>query len=152
MNMMRSLWAESSEPTTSSASRPSLANISGSGVTGTVYYVEFGDKPDPVTHNPVTRPVSDYLSSVEADPRRAAALAAARARLARHASADLRPLQVLRLERGLSQAALAARLETSQARIARLEAGKEDMTLSFARRFAAVLQIDVNTLATALET
>jgi len=59
-------------------------------------------------------------------------------------------LKSLRLAAGLSQAQLADAVGTSQPRIARIEAGREEMGLNFARRLAEVLGVDVNTVAEAV--
>lgn len=76
-------------------------------------------------------------------------IAAARRRLAATIAEDGPSLRVLRLSAGLSQAQLAAAVGTSQSRIARLEAGKEDPSLGFLRRLAAALDTDLNTLGAA---
>lgn len=59
-------------------------------------------------------------------------------------------LKSLRLHKGLSQKALAEALGTVQPRISRLEAGIEEMGLSFASRLADVLDVDVNTIVLAV--
>lgn len=88
---------------------------------------------------------------MEQDPRRAAALARARQRLA----STLHPapsLAHLRMAQGLSQAELARRIGTSQSRLSRIEAGLDDPRYSTLTKISAVLGVDLNTLAEALAT
>jgi transcriptional regulator with XRE-family HTH domain len=55
-------------------------------------------------------------------------------------------LRELRLSAGLSQAKLAEAIGTSQPRVARLEAGREEPGLSTLRKLAAVLGTDFNSI------
>jgi transcriptional regulator with XRE-family HTH domain len=59
------------------------------------------------------------------------------------ATAVGRRLRALRLEAGLTQAALAARLGTTQSAVARLEAGQQRLSLPALRRAALALGCDV---------
>ncbi|MHA7064053.1 helix-turn-helix transcriptional regulator [Azospirillum argentinense] len=96
---------------------------------------------------PLSRSVADYVKKVEASGR-AEALAAARRRLAESIQDVERKknLRDLRLSAGFSQAQLAEAIGTSQPRIARLEAGKEEPSLTTLRRLANVLNVDMNTI------
>lgn len=58
-------------------------------------------------------------------------------------------LRSLRLRQGLSQRQLASALATSQPRIAEIEAGRQSMSLPFARRMAEVLKVSLDVLAKA---
>jgi DNA-binding XRE family transcriptional regulator len=71
------------------------------------------------------RDIRDRAAESEQNPKRAAALARARQRLAN----ELYPrpsLSALRLQRGLSQAEMARRIGTSQSHLSRIESGQED--------------------------
>jgi DNA-binding XRE family transcriptional regulator len=96
---------------------------------------------------PSSRSIADYVKKAEASGR-AEAMAAARRRLAASIveAGDKQTLRSLRLSAGLSQAQLAEAVGTSQPRIARLESGKEDPSLSTLRRLSSVLNIDMNTI------
>lgn len=84
---------------------------------------------------------ADYLAQVEADPRRAAALARARVRAGRVNAAATQTLSQLRLSAGLSQAQLAERLGTQQPNIARWERDPRNMNVETIHRFAAALGV-----------
>ena len=71
-------------------------------------------------------------------PERAARMAAARQRLA-ESLADAGTLAELRLSMGMSQTQLAERAHTSQAHIARIEAGKNDPTTDVISKLALAL-------------
>jgi len=60
-------------------------------------------------------------------------------------------VRALRLRRGWSQTRLAEALGTSQSHIARIERGRENLTIATCRKLASVLEIDLNTLNQALE-
>ena len=53
-------------------------------------------------------------------------------------------LRRLRLEAGLSQEQLADRMNTSQAQIARMESGRQDLQLSTMKRLAIALHVDLH--------
>jgi len=55
-------------------------------------------------------------------------------------------VHTLRLRKGWSQARLAAELGTSQSYIARIERGKENLTVKTCRKLSWALGIDLNTL------
>lgn len=80
-----------------------------------------------------------YLAQQESNPAVAAAMATMRQRIAaRHAICDL---ATLRQRRGLSQAQLAAALETSQSDIAKWEKDPAQMTAINIQRMAEALQV-----------
>jgi DNA-binding XRE family transcriptional regulator len=98
---------------------------------------------------PGWRDIHERLAELERHPRRAAALARARQRLA----STLHPapsLGHLRMQQGLSQSELARRIGTSQSRLSRIEAGLDDPRYSTLTKIAAALGVDLNTLAQAL--
>jgi transcriptional regulator with XRE-family HTH domain len=57
-----------------------------------------------------------------------------------------RRVQALRIERGLTQEALAAKTKLSRGYLARLETDRHDPTLSTVRRLAKVLRVTVGQL------
>lgn len=83
--------------------------------------------------------LGQFLAQQERNPAMAAAMAAMRQRIAaRHATCGL---ATLRQRQGLSQAQLAAALETSQPNIARWEKDPEQMTARNIQRMAGALQV-----------
>lgn len=100
----------------------------------------------------LTRSVSvDELLRRSVQKGRGPALERARKRLAnRLAAGGLVTLRELRLRAGMSQVELAARIGTSQSRIARLEAGKENVSLLVAKRLADALGVDLDSVAVVL--
>lgn len=60
-------------------------------------------------------------------------------------------VRTLRLRKGLSQAALATAIGTSQPHIARIESGTGNVTIDTCRRLMRALEIDMNTLDSALQ-
>lgn len=91
--------------------------------------------------------LDDIVHAHEQDERKRAALGHARVRLKARASAALSPLVALRLERGLSQRALADLIGTSQSHIARIEAGGEDVRMTTLIKLASELRIPVGKIA-----
>ncbi|MGH9106661.1 MAG: helix-turn-helix domain-containing protein [Acidimicrobiales bacterium] len=59
--------------------------------------------------------------------------------MARHRSSLAATLSAKRLELGLSQTEVAARMGTSQSAVARLESGQADLRLSTLERYAAAI-------------
>lgn len=55
-------------------------------------------------------------------------------------------LRLLRLERGLSQVAMAVDLDTTPGRVSEIETGKRDITLATLRKIAAALDVPVGRL------
>ena len=92
---------------------------------------------------PSTLSLDELIAGYEADEERAKSLRDARVALAeelyRHRPSGL---SMLRMRAGLSQAQLAARAATSQAHIARIEAGKNDPGTNVVARIAAALGVD----------
>ncbi|WP_081801503.1 helix-turn-helix domain-containing protein [Herminiimonas sp. CN] len=84
--------------------------------------------------------ISDLISERERDPRKAAALARARQKLASRLTDDL-PLSLarLRLQKGLSQARLASLMGLQQPYIARIERGEDDLKISTIENLAKAL-------------
>ena len=84
--------------------------------------------------------LGQYLAQQERNPAMAAAMAAMRQRIADRSQATC-GLATLRQRKGMSQAQLAAALETSQPNIARWEKDPEQMTARNIQRLAVVLQV-----------
>lgn len=83
--------------------------------------------------------LGQYLAQQERNPAMAAAMATMRQRIAaRHATCDL---ATLRQRKGMSQAQLAAALETSQPDIARWEKDPAQMSARNIQRMAEALQV-----------
>ncbi len=117
-----------------------------------IFHLELGDWPRPEVHYPRTKAFSQYIQEQETKGR-GEALGAARQRLAERVVVreEKRSLRTLRLITGLSQAALAKAIGTSQPRIARLEAGREEPGLTTLRKLASALNTDINTVADAFQ-
>ncbi|WP_419584454.1 helix-turn-helix domain-containing protein [Thiolapillus sp.] len=60
-------------------------------------------------------------------------------------------VRTLRLRKGWSQARLAEALATSQPHIARIERGRENLTIETCRKLTRAWEIDLNTLDQALK-
>lgn len=60
-------------------------------------------------------------------------------------------VRTLRLRKGWSQSRLAEALATSQSHVARIERGTENLTIDTCRRLCKALEIDMNSLDTALQ-
>jgi helix-turn-helix protein len=88
-------------------------------------------------------PLDTVVGKYEADPKRKAALDKARKWLAKSfASTESESLRVLRLRKGLSQADVASRAKTTQAQIARIESGQQDVQVGSLVRIAGALGIE----------
>lgn len=98
---------------------------------------------------PGWRDINVRLEEVERDPRRAEAIARARQKLATSCFKE-RTLSAIRLEKGLSQAQLARRIDTSQSRLSRIEAGLDDPRLSTVRKLAEALGESVSSISDAI--
>lgn len=93
--------------------------------------------------------ISDRIKASEQNPRRAKALADARAELGKDIQVmEGRSIRARRLELGYSQTKLAELIGTSQSHVARIESGKGTDNLYFntCRRLGEALQIDMNTV------
>jgi len=87
--------------------------------------------------------ISALVSEYERDPRRKERLERARKAIASPLDAIApNKLRALRLQRGLSQATLASQLGTTQAQIARIESGRQDVQVGTMVRLANALGID----------
>ncbi len=86
--------------------------------------------------------IGEIITKSEQNPRRIAALQRARIRLSKKLSdnSDF-SLATLRLKKGMSQAALAKKMNVSQPYIAKIERGEEDFQMSTIEKIAAALEI-----------
>lgn len=88
-------------------------------------------------------PLDDLVAKSESDPKRRIALEKARNWLANTLTLDAQQsLRALRLKQGLSQANLASRVGTTQAQIARIESGQQDVLIGTVLRIANALGVD----------
>lgn len=93
-----------------------------------------------------------FMAELESDPANAQALEDAGTWIADTFYAEEgETLRTARLRKGLSQAQLAATLETSQAQIAKIESGRADMRLSTMRKLMQALDLDANQLHAMLD-
>lgn len=95
------------------------------------------------------RDARDRIAELEANPRRAAALARARERLAERIHEE-GSLAAIRMSKGLSQTAVANRIGTSQSRLSRIESGRDDPQLSTVAKIAEALGVELAVVADAL--
>jgi ribosome-binding protein aMBF1 (putative translation factor) len=87
--------------------------------------------------------VSDRMARLESNPKRAAALARARAKLGAVSARDLHPtLASLRLRAGMSQSQLAQKMGTKQGNVSRWEADPTTMQVLTIMRLAEALGVD----------
>jgi len=104
--------------------------------------------PAPAKHTTIGQLVADW----EKDDQGRAALESGRRWVAdAFYDQEGETVRALRLRRGWSQTRLAEALGTSQSHIARIERGRENLTIATCRKLASVLEIDLNTLNQALE-
>lgn len=97
--------------------------------------------------------IDDIITRHEANPRRAAALALARERLAKQIEASgPATLATLRLRCGLSQAALAAKIGNSQPSYSKIEAGKSDPQFTTLEKLAEALKVSLEHVVRAFKT
>lgn len=102
----------------------------------------------------VGRSISDVVKDREANPKRAAALARARGRLAAQiesAGTSECSLAALRLKKGMSQAMLAERMGVQQSYIARVESGSDDLKYSTIQRLAKALECSTSDVVEAID-
>lgn len=112
----------------------------GSSGRGAVVSMEFNAaRPVPVRNS---IPLEELSKRWEANPDRAARLAAARANLPDSIYPGQESLAVLRLRAGFSQAQLAEAAQTSQPHIARIEAGRNDPSTGLICRVASALKLE----------
>jgi ribosome-binding protein aMBF1 (putative translation factor) len=96
--------------------------------------------------------IDDVIKRSEVNPRRAAALVRARARLAEQMDASGPvTLASLRLRSGLSQAALADRIKNSQPSYSKIEAGKSDVHFSTMEKLSEALGVGIEEIARAIK-
>ncbi|GAA0215310.1 hypothetical protein GCM10009125_00430 [Castellaniella daejeonensis] len=108
----------------------------------------------PLPHFGRGRSIHSIIADRESDPKRAAALARARRKLASSMmenSTAKHTLASLRLASGHSQASLAAAMGTQQSYIARLERNGGDMQSSTIRRMADALGVTCDQIIDAIE-
>lgn len=97
--------------------------------------------------------VQDRISRLEANPKRAAALQRARAKLAAATvarSSGRTSLATLRLAAGLSQAQLAELMETQQSNVSRWERNPGDLLASSMIKLAKALKVEPATVFEAI--
>jgi DNA-binding XRE family transcriptional regulator len=88
-------------------------------------------------------PLNTLIQEYETDPEFSEALQKARRTLAPKLRVMApNTLREIRLERGLSQTAVAAQIGSTQAQIARVESGKQDVQVGTLIRLAQALSID----------
>lgn len=85
--------------------------------------------------------VRNRMALLEADPRRAKLLQQARKNLSSNSLIDKGSLKQLRLSRGLSQEQVAKLMGSTQAQVAKLEAGRPDVRISTVKKIAAALGV-----------
>lgn len=91
--------------------------------------------------------IDDVIAESESNPRKKAALARARAKLAGKLQGDEGDtIRTVRLRRGWSQAKLAGLLDSSQSHIARIERGSENVAWETMRKLCRALEVDMNTM------
>lgn len=98
------------------------------------------------------RKFADFVAKRERDPVRSEGLSVSRAMLADALYPDEGvTLKKLRLVAGLTQVQLAAVLETSQPHVARMEAGRQEPTVSTLKRLAKALGASIEELIAAMD-
>lgn len=111
-------------------------------VANTARPVEVGFASAKVDATSRTVSVRDRMALLEADPRRAKLLQQARKNLSSNRVIDKGSLKQLRLSRGLSQDQVAKLMGSTQAQVAKLEAGRPDVRMSTVKKIAAALGVD----------
>lgn len=97
--------------------------------------------------------ISDRITRLERDPKRARALQAARQRLAQltdQANPGHRSLASLRLAAGLSQAQLAEKIGTQQSNVSRWERDPSDLRATSIAKLADALSVEPSVILTAI--
>lgn len=129
-----------SDPTPNTRTLPAKAKV---------FYGSFEQRPEPLPAE--YREIDERIAQSEAQADRKTKIMEARRKIAQAFYADSPSLAAMRLKNGLSQAALAKLVGTSQSHIARLEKGEDDIRLSTARRLADALDADLETIANSLK-
>lgn len=97
--------------------------------------------------------IDDVIARRDSNPKRAAALARARERLANQLEATgPATLATLRLRCGLSQAALADMIGNSQPSYSKIEAGKSDPQFTTLEKLAEALRVSLEEVVRAFKT
>jgi len=94
--------------------------------------------------------IDDLVAEFEKDPEAQAALAEGRKWVVETYYDDFETISAIRLKKGWSQTHLAEVMGTSQSHIARIEKGRDNLTLKTLRGLCKALDIDMNTLDAAL--
>lgn len=97
---------------------------------------------------------TDRSARIRSNPLRATAIVKGRQRLAKVAdqrNPGFRPLSILRLAAGLSQAELADKMDMKQPNVARLEKKPGDPSLSTLQKLATVFRVDIGEVIAAVE-
>jgi DNA-binding Xre family transcriptional regulator len=127
------------------------AHAEATATTGPVIYADFAS-PQRVPVPSGYTDIDKVVASRERDTSRRIHLERARQVLAERLYADVTvTLAVLRLRKGWSQRQLADAAGTSQAHIARIESGREDVRLGTLRRIAGALGVSVGDVVAAVE-
>jgi DNA-binding XRE family transcriptional regulator len=108
----------------------------------TVVHVSFGEWQTPKVDHPDSLTIQNFIESLNAGGY---------AEIVKEGRRDLASwidgkvtLRSLRLAAGLSQEQLAAAMETSQSQIARIESGRQDLSLKTMKRLALALGVDTH--------
>lgn len=103
--------------------------------------VTFDMAPVAPAHSTHGVPIASLVAEREKDPRKAAAYARARQKLAARLADDEISLAKLRLAKGMSQAQLADAMGKKQPYVARLETGSNDLQVSTVEALARALSV-----------
>lgn len=115
-----------------------------------VFRQSFEIKPEPLPEK--FTDIDDFIAELEKDDEVSSGLSESRKWLAGEFYEGSVSLAALRLKSGLSQAALAKKLNTSQPHVARMESGKTDPQYTTIRKLEAALGVDTMTIIRAIET
>ncbi len=107
-----------------------------------VVHVSFGEWLLPSVDHPDSSSIQDFVASLEAEGY-GETIQQGRRSLASWIDKKA-TLRTLRLAAGLSQEQLAAIMDTSQPQIARLESGRQDLSLSTMKRLSVALNVDIH--------
>ncbi|QYF95587.1 helix-turn-helix transcriptional regulator [Massilia sp. PAMC28688] len=111
-------------------------------VTGLMYTkVTFDMAPPAATHSTHGVSIGALVSQREKDPRKAAAYARARQKIAGRLAGEEPSLAQLRLAKGMSQSQLAEAMGKKQPYVARLESGSNDVQMSTIEAIAKALAL-----------
>lgn len=107
-----------------------------------VIHVQFGEWPEPFVDHPDTLSVGDFIANLEAAGF-ADAIKDGRREIASWIDKKT-TLRTLRLSAGFSQEQLASAMGTSQSQVARIESGRQELTLSTLERLAVALRCNIH--------